>query len=250
MATAMPVAYHMLPYLLLIVAVFTNARLELRAETTRYQDSSAFPDPKTVYRAYMEAVRKNDLKAANACFVMDYDNQPSAIGVFVGLWVSTRQLNQIAVKTFGMDGTYAIPKKWRGEDVSDRALDLTRKRLESAELIIKGNSAELRIKWEKDDGYPNEAFEFTDGPIPFRKVKAGWKIDGNKMTGLKRGEDFFEAGSWGPLLRDQVGIMNDAFEGIQKGQIATPKQLQGFIDSRMKAMIKKYESENLKKPGK
>jgi hypothetical protein len=210
------------------------------------KNAAQYADPKSTYRTYIEAVRKNDAQAAKKCWVIDDDNKCGALDVIVGLWISTRQLNQLAVNKFGEDGGRAIPKGWRRGDVTDSALDLTKKRLEDADVKITGDIAELKIKWKDGDGYPNPAFEFGDS-TSFRKVEGHWKIDANKETDLKRGADFFEKGTWGRMFRDQVVIMNEAVDGMAKGKLRTAKELEMFIDGKIAVVTKKYEAEREKK---
>jgi hypothetical protein len=205
--------------------------------------AAEYTHPKSTYRTYIEAVRRNDAKAAKKCWTIDDENKSGALDVIVGLWISTRQLNQLAMKKFGEDGERAIPKGWRRDDITDKALDLTKKRLGDAEVKITGWTAELKIKWKDDDGVPNPAFEFNESPISFRKVHGDWKIDANEWTGLKRGEDFFEKGTWGPMFRDQVLIMNEAVAGMEKGRLNNAKELKEFINRKFEVMKKKYEEE-------
>jgi hypothetical protein len=204
---------------------------------------SEYADPKATYRTYIEAVRKNEVKAAKQCWVIDDENKSGALDTIVGLWISMRQINQVAERKVGAEGLDAILNGWRRDDVTDAALDLTRKRIDNAEVKITGDTAALKIKWKEDDGVPNPAFEFREGPITFRKVGENWKIDANKMTGLERGADFFEKGTWGPMFRDQVVIMNEAIEGMEKGKLKTAKELGAFIEGKIEAMKKKYEEE-------
>jgi len=209
------------------------------------QPAASYADPKETYRTYIEAVRNNDIKAAKQCWVIDDDNKSGALDTIVGLWISMRQINQVADKKFGAKGLDAILKGWRRDDVTDRALDLTKKRLDDAEVKKSGDTAELKFKWKEDDGVQNPAFHFGE-PTYFRKVGSNWKIDANKMTGLKRGADFFEKGTWGPMFRDQVVIMNEAIDGMEKGKLKTTKELGAFIEDKVEAMKKKYEEEGKK----
>src|SRR5205807_9025237 len=101
------------------------------------------------------------------------------------------------------------------------------------------------IKWKEDDGVANPAFEFGES-TGFRKVGGNWKIDANKRTNLKGGADFFEKGTWGRMLRDQVVIMNEAIDGMEKHKLKTAKELGVFIEGKLAAMKKKYEEERKK----
>lgn len=200
-------------------------------------------DPKSTFRSYIEAVRRNDLQAAMECWVIDDSNKSGALDVIVGLFVSPRRLAQVAEKKFGKEGTAAIPKDCLRKDLSDQALGLTARRLEDADVKVQGDTAELTIRWKEDDGVPNPAFWFTDRPFSFRKVKGNWKIDANKMADLKRGADFFQPGTWGPLFQDEVRIMNDAVDGMEKGKLRTAEELSRFIEARAAEMVKRYEEE-------
>jgi hypothetical protein len=202
--------------------------------------AAAYADPKAAYGTYINAVRANDLEAAKRCWVMDGDGESRALDTIVGLWVSTRKASRLAGQKFGPEGCDAVLKRFRREDVSDAALDLTRKRLEDAEVTITGDAAELKMKWGEDDGYPNPAFEFRKEPTPFRKVGGNWKIDGNRMTKLQRGADFFEA-TWGRMMRDQVVIMNEAVEAMEQGKLKNAKELTAFIDGKVADVVKKYK---------
>ncbi len=204
-----------------------------------------YADPKTTYRTYIDAVRKNDAKAARECWVLDDDKESAALNVIVGLWTSIRQLNQVAAKKFGKEAAEAIPEGWQRGDLTDQALDLTKKRLDDAEVKITGATAELKIKWRKDDGFPDWAFEFGVSTV-FRHVAGNWKIDGNQMTGLKKGSDFFEKGTWGRMFRDQMAIMNEAVAGVEKRKIGSAKALKTFINEKTAAMVKKYEKDAAK----
>jgi hypothetical protein len=222
-----------------LVAIATAADPPAKVPADKRADE--FADPKATYRTYIEAVRKNDVKAAKKCWVIDDDNKSGALDTIVGLWISMRQINQVAERKIGADGLDAILKGWRRDDVSDAALDLTKRRVDDAEVKITDDTAALKIKWKEDD-----AVKFGDGPISFRKVGGNWKIDANKMTGLERGADFFEKGTWGQMFGDQVAIMNEAIDGMEKDKLKSAKELGAFIEGKIEAMKKKDEEERKK----
>ncbi len=230
-------------FIVALVAVATvSTAADPPAKLPPDKPGAEYADPKTTYRTYLEAVRKNDIKSAKQCWVIDDDNKSGALDTIVGMWISTRQINQVAEKKFGAEGLDAVLKRWRRDDVSDPAIDLTRKRLNDAEVKITGDTAELKIKWKKTDGGSNPAFEFG-GTTHFRKVGRNWKIDANLMTDLKHGADFFAKGTWGPMFRDQVVIMNEAIVGMEKGKLKSAKELKAFLEDKFEALKKKYEEE-------
>ncbi len=226
----------------LAVVGSASAAGEVPKKPATDQKAARYASPKATFRTFIEAVRENDLEAARKCWVIDDDNKSGALDVVVGLWISLRQVNQVVVKKFGKKEASALLAGWDRDDVSDAALDLTEKRLAGAEVKISGDTATLKIKWKEDDGSPNEAFLFGDSPFPFRKVAGDWKFDANAMAGLKRGADFFK-GTWGPMFRDQMVIMDGVVDGIRKGRLKTVKEVKEFLDRKFAVMEKKYAME-------
>jgi hypothetical protein len=112
-------------------------------------NSPAYKDPKTTFATYIEATRKNDLPAARRCWVIDDNNRSGALDVVVGLWISMREINQLVEKKFGKERAEELLKGWARDDVSDAALDLTKKLLAKATVTIQGGIAKLKINWEK-----------------------------------------------------------------------------------------------------
>lgn len=198
-------------------------------------------DPKTTYRTYIEAVWSNNVEAAKACWTIDDDNKSGALDTILGIWISERHFKQVAAKKFGAERIDIIFKG--RNDLSDAALELTKKRLDGAEIRIVGDDATLKIMWKDDDGYPNPAFEFSGGPTNFRNVKGNWKIDANKMTGLKRGSDFFAKESWGPMIRCQVVVLNEAIDAMENGKVKSVTELEDFIKEKFETSQKRYEEE-------
>lgn len=205
--------------------------------------SAAYAEPQATYRTYIEAIRKFDVEAAKACWVIDDDNKCGALDTMVGLWIYMRKINQVAEKNFGVKDLDASLKGYRRDDVSDAALDRTKKRLDDVEVKVSGDTATLIIKWKEDDGYPNPTFCYSKDPKYFRKVNGHWKFDANKETGLVRGADFFRKGTWGPMFRDQVVIIKEAIDGIENKKLTSSKEMGGFIDRKIEALRKKYTEE-------
>ncbi len=206
---------------------------------------AVFADPVSTYRFYIDAVRKTDPEAAKSCFAISDDNKSGALDVMVGLWTSTRRLDQIATKKFGANATREIlePIGFSRGDLSDAALDLTEKRLTGARVRFLGDDkAELVIQWHEDDGDPNEAFEFQgDDPVEFIKVNGAWKIDASKRIGDLPGEEFLKEGTWGAAFRDHVTIADAASDRLTKGTLKTPEDLKEFLAREGSAAEKRYK---------
>ena len=64
--------------------------------------------------------------------------------------------------------------------------------------------------------------------------------------GRGHGADFFKKGTWGPMFRDQVVIMDEAVDGMEKGKLKSAKELGAFIGGKIEAMKRKYEEERRK----
>ena len=160
-----------------------------------------------------------------------------------------RRFQQVAERKFGAKALDAIFKDWKRDDLTDPALNLTEKRLDDAVVKITNEVAELKIKWQKGDGLENPAFCFG-GTIEFRKVNGNWKIDANKMAGIRRGADFLATGGWGKAFRDSMIVNNDAIKGIESGKLKTVKELQEFLKARIEAAQKKYCEEVESQQGK
>jgi hypothetical protein len=234
----------------LLATLNTDPPITAAAEPAQQQPTekkaNKYADPKSTYRTYVEAVRKNDIKAAKACWVIDDGNKSGALDTIVGLWISMRRINQVAEKRFGAQDLDRVLTGWRRDDITDQALEFTRKQLEKASIKYEGNHAQLTIPWKDADGGSHAAFEYGKESIEFTRVDRAWKLDANKMTGLKHGADFFEKGTWGPLFRDQVAIMNQAIEAMEKGRLKSAKQLGAFIDRKIQVVRKKHEQEEKK----
>jgi hypothetical protein len=226
-----------------LVTLATGAFLDASSvQTPADKKKAEYADPTSTYRTYLEAVRKNDTLAAKKCWMMDGDDSAGALDVIVGFWIAARQLHQVALQKFGKEGGLAIPKGWRRNDVTDQAIDVTKKRLEDVKVETLGDTAELKIKWKEGDGFPTPAFEFRES-TSFRKVDGNWKIDANRMTGLVRAADLFEKSTWGPMFRDQLVIMKEAVAGMETGKLNTAEALGAFIGGKVAALRKKHEKE-------
>src|SRR5262245_16995788 len=240
----MKAALHGVVYSLaiLVAGPAASRSVDALAQAPVSKKAAEYADPKSTYRTYLEAVRRNDLSAATKCWALD-DDKSGALAVLVGRSISIRQLHQVAVKKFGNDGRRAIPEDWGLDQVTDQALDLTKKRVEKAEVRITGDKARLSIKREEGEGRPKPAFEDDNGAlILFRKVGGGWKIDANALLGIKRGIEFFEFKDLplGEIFSGNVVIAHEAVAGMQQGKLKTAKELEQFIARRCHAWPKEY----------
>lgn len=206
------------------------------------KEKAAYDTPSATWRTFVEANRRNDLKAAVECWVIDDDNKSGVLEIVVGLQISRRRLNQILEERFGKEASGDLPRGWRRNDMTDEAMDNTLERLGDAVVKIDGDKAEMKFKREEDDSTrPFFCYHFEG--VFLRKVGAEWKIDGNRMLELQRAADFFAEGTWGPMFRNQMRIMNEAIEGVEKGRLKSSKEAATFIEEKIATMKKTYEAE-------
>ena len=170
--------------------------------------------PLDVYRNYLNAVKRNDLAGAKSCWCISGKDTCGALDVIAGMWVAFHRFNG-AMSKVGKGGEYFVRA-----DCTDEAIDRTLKRLDQSQVTITGDTAKLEIRWAKDDGYPNEAFDYG-GSISFRKTASGWKIDANAECDIKGAEDLFAKGSWGVAFRTQTVMMNEIASGVESGKLKT-----------------------------
>jgi hypothetical protein len=191
--------------------------------------------PIAVYRSYVEAVEKEDFEAAKGFWNID-DDKAVILDTTIGVWISSRRLNKGVSRRFGMEALEEF--EFYRDDVTDQALGRTKKRLVESTVVINGNHAELKIKWQEDDGYPNTAFEFSgdDGVVPFIRVNGKWKIDTNAFAGLDKAVALFEAGSISLMMRDSVAVTNEAVRAMEDGQFTNVKELEQFMTRRLVAL--------------
>ena len=186
--------------------------------TGKSETASSTPTPTEVYRAYLNAVKKNDLEAAIGCWTITGDDTCGALNVVVGMWVAFHRFNA-AISNAGLDAQQ-FGDGFAREDCTDEAIDRTLTRLKESTFAISGDTAKLTIRWDEDDGYPNEVFCFGHDPISFRKLPAGWKIDANVMCDLEKPQDFF-ASTWGEAFRSQMTMANEDAAGLESGTLKT-----------------------------
>jgi hypothetical protein len=216
------------PLLSLILVLITSAAYP--QETPKHQTgvpvegaakskpAGTGPLPIEVYRSYLNAVKKNDLPAAKSCWSMSGDDTCGALDVVVGMWVASHRVNA-AISKAGLDGKQ-FGDWFARKDCTDEAIDRTLARLERSTFTVKGDTAQLKIRWDKNDGYPNSVFCYGHEPILFRKVPGGWKIDANAICGIKNPKDFF-AGTWGEAFRTHMIMANEVTAGLESGKLKT-----------------------------
>jgi len=205
-----------------------------------------YSTPQKTYATYLRAIQANDLQLATKCWGFSGGNASDALDVIVGHWVLAHHLNQAAQLRFGAEG-WAVLQEWNGnlfrDDCTDEALQRTLARLKGAQVVLKGDTASLIVKWGEDEPLKKPVFGFTgDDPLAsFRKVEGAWKIDANAETGLERPADFFKPGTWGPMLRDIQAIERQLITEIEKGKLRTAEGTIAAFETKLDALNDKYD---------
>jgi hypothetical protein len=216
----------------ILIALVLLASPPLFAENQEPPTAADYADPVRTYRAYLEAIKRDDLAAARTCHHIDEKNG-AVLDVAVGIWVAHHRFNKLVASKFGEHESPFLRA-----DCTDQALDRTLARLAKSTFKITGNSAELTIHWEEEDGSPDEVFCFTgDETIPFRKVGDQWKIE------LEHGDNSSEwlaPGSWGRAFREGAKLLNEASDDIESGKFSTWKQVSEILDQKSKKLAEQW----------
>jgi len=226
-----------------IYDIFVEFPMRAKEQTTpvnqaQHQTDGDYADPRSTLRTFVDAVQKCDTKAAKMCWAVTNDQESAGIDLVVGMSIAFRQLNQAAGKKFGEDGVRAIPREWRRDNESDPALELTRKRLDDAIVQFVGDTANVTMVWRSGDAV---RYDFGISEIGFRKVNGKWKM--SAMEGVEQmGQAVsVENSTWPRIFREQVVIMNQTIDKMEKGELKNAKELEAFIGEQIASMIKKYE---------
>jgi len=215
------------------------------------QPTPDYSSPAKTYKIYLEAIKADDLEAARMCWVISDNNKSGVLDVIVGTWISAHRLNKLVTSKLGIrlkrfsSVRDPLENLARG-DCTDEALERTLKRLSRAQVEVSDGTAELLIKWQKGDGYPNDAFGYSEESIRFRRVGKDWKIDANRETGLDQPSDFFTPGSWGPMFRDRLKLTNQIVAGIESGRLGKVDDVRKEIEKQEKLLLEKYEAKKEK----
>lgn len=199
------------------------------------QPAANFSDPINTYRTYLEAVKRDDLAAAKACYVMQDKNDDAGVDMAIGLWFAHHRFQKQVRAKFGNqeDSPY-----WR-PDCTDEAIDRTIARLSTSKFEIKGERAELKIDWAKND---DEVFCHTgDNPIALRKQGDLWKIASNLA---EKGVHITQPGTWGWAFLESTKLLNEASNDIESGKLKSWDQVSTLLAERTKALEHQYSKDH------
>ena len=207
-----------------VVAGSTNSAAE---------SATKYGDPKATYQTYLDAVMRNDLEAAKACWTISDGNKSGALDAIVGIWITTRKFSKMIHSNFK-----ELEEEMVRNDCLDAAMNLTMKRVKDSSFEVTGDTAKLTIKWQKEDGYPNEAFCFSPDPIPFRKTGSMWKIDANSCAEFPADPSALMSaeGGLGDAMRKSLSVMDSVVRDFQAGKIKTAEQVRKAMREQQDTM--------------
>ncbi len=216
-------------------------------------DKATEPDqstPQAAFRTFLEGIKKNDIDLAKGCWVIDDDNRSGALDLLVGRWIASRKLSDITDAKLGANGLKVLGR-WHRTDLSDAAIGRTLVRLENAEVTEHGDLAKLKFKWQPGDGAEEgkltTVFLYLNVPYGLRKIGKEWKIDANIFMDAKRADDLFKPNSIWVVWRDEMELMNQLAEKLEKRKIQTVPQFEKQVKESVDALKAKYAL-NGKKP--
>ena len=195
--------------------------------------------PPATVRSYLAAIKANDIATAKRCWTVDDGNASGAIDVIVGMWVSSRKLVKVTQDKFGTGGLRHLGR-WNRPAGSDKAIDLTLERLGRAESKEFKTFARLTIPWQAGDGEASPAFLYIKAPLILRRVDDRWLLDANEFTGVEKAANMFGPKSIWSACRDEMGVMNELTESIEKGQIKNIDEFERSLNSRVAELKARY----------
>jgi hypothetical protein len=200
--------------------------------------------PAAAVRSYLVAAKANDVETAKRCWLIDDDNASGALDVVVGMGVASRRLVAAADTKFGADGVTLLGR-WNRPTCTDRAIDLTLERLATAEVKERGNVAHLAMPWQPGDGESAATyFNVKAPPLCCRRLGEQWRLDANVFTGAERATDLFAANSIWSVWRDEMNVMNDLTEAIDKGEFKDVAAFERELHARVAQLKAKYAKKN------
>jgi len=224
-----------------------------KGEVPKEQSHSVadYSNPIKTYQTFLEAIKRDDVAAAKACCTIADDNRSGSLDVLVGMWVTFHHFNKIAMLYFREDASKYLKDGADHEenpylrgDCTDKALERTISRLADSKVKIKDDEAEITIKWEKDDGYPNQAFFYSNDKITYRRIDGIWKIDIYSNDGTDKLSEIFEPGSWGCIFRDSMNMLNAVIMDIELGRLKTWQQVTEELEIKTKVLEKKWTEDH------
>ena len=157
------------------------------------------------------------------------------------MWVASRKLVATTQGKFGAEGLRHLGR-WDRSACSDKGIDLTLERLATAECKEFKTIARLTIRWQPGDGDVRPAFLCYKVPFILRRVNGRWLLDANEFTGVEKAANMFNPKSIWSACRDEMTVMNELTDAIQKGQIKNVGDFEQTLNTRVAELKARYDS--------
>jgi hypothetical protein len=222
-------------------------RGNLREQSVETRTGPDYGTPKSTYRAFLRAVKANDLGTAKQCWFISDGNASGVLDILIGEWIAHRRLVALFQSKFTAKEREGLGSdNLEGSDYSDEAIDRALGKVESADIQTRGDTARMRVLLDK---WPTRS---SPGLMPcearFRRVGGDWKLDANWEIGFQKPADFFQPASWYTHDPGQLALTNVLIADLESGKLRTPQEVLEAKQAGSKDLYAKGEAERKRKP--
>jgi hypothetical protein len=188
-------------------------------------------DPRSAARIYVQALRDNDTRAAEACVVIHGDHGDEARDVCVEGFIVPRELDQLCQEKFGRSLPKLGSDDLLGEPIDDDTLSQALEAVETAQVQNgDANSAVLLART-----YAVEAVGIDHRKQPLEKSWLGWRLVFDKVIQPSPAQAM-RPGQRGWFCRQQLNIRKDVISGIRSGHLKSIKEVMAEINAKTAAI--------------
>lgn len=171
--------------------------------------------PDAAVRAYLQAAKAGDLKAARDCLHADGKDAGVVADVFAGMMVDLQRLTAAARAKFGK----AVDDSGVGSMAKEQGayLDTALKRLDRAKAAVTGDAATLTLP-DRDKKW--DAFNLVESDMVLTKAADGWRIDVLKTMRLKDAGEAMKDEHFA-MFRQRLAVIAKFVDALNRGQFKT-----------------------------
>jgi hypothetical protein len=185
-------------------------------------------DPRSAALSYIQALRGNNLGAAESCLVVHGPSGSDARDMLVEVIVVPRQIDALCREKFG----HELPQG-DAKVVDDQTLDTAADAVMSARVKLNDNTAYLYTPQGTLD-----AICLTSSQ-PVEKSIWGWRLVGDKYFDAKsQPADIMRKGQEGWMLRQNMNILRDVMKEIRSGKLTSSDDVIAEIGKKSDEFVK------------
>jgi hypothetical protein len=197
----------------LIAATSLTLLCVLMAGCRRTPTADSAGSPEETYRAFVEAVDRNDKSAVHALMTEADANQLRLIDLLIDANTATRELNHAAGKAFKGSTPAAVVASVPFGDLDDLLGQLNK----DTARKIDGDKASL---------------SFADHPpLKFRKIDGHWKIEGASLLGV------VVDGAAEQTLKDWTIACRQTKAEVAMGKFHSPEEASAAMGARVRVLL-------------